>query len=129
MADPKTRAHAGNWRLPFGLFAGPALWVLQILIGYGLASAACTTGNTLPVYAIILLSGLVVLAVAILVYREWNSRQDGSPLAAANQAQESPTFWAVSGLFVSAFFFLLILATGVTALFLSPCPVISMPLP
>jgi hypothetical protein len=89
MPDKKTLNDKDKWRLPFGFLAGPVLWGLQILVGYGLVTVSCTTGNKLPVYLTIALSGLIVLGL----------------------------------------FFLLILATVITAFFLSPCPVITMPLP
>ena len=127
--DQKTKLNQNQWRLPFGFLAGPILWALQILVGYGIDSLACTTGNKLPVYLTIALSGLIVLAAAVLAYQAWSSKSDSSFLMATNQAQESALFWSVSGLVISVLFFILILATVITALFLSPCPIITMPLP
>ena len=118
-----------RWQTPFEFFAGPILWGLQILVGYGLATVACTNGNKLPVYLTIGISALIVLVAGVLAYQAWNSRAQDSILVATDQAQETPMFWAVSGFFMSTLFFLLILATAITAVFLSPCPLITMPLP
>ena len=129
MPSKQTLNDKDKWRLPFGLLAGPVLWGLQTLVGYGLVTVSCTTGNKLPIYLTIGLSGLIVLAAAVMTYRAWNSNADDSLLMATSQAQESTAFWSISGFVMSTLFFLLILATVITALFLSPCPVITMPLP
>ncbi len=118
-----------RWQLPFGFFAGPVLWGLQILAGYGLVTRACLSGNKWPVYLTVGLSALIVLIAGILAYQAWDAFSDNSFLIDSDQAQESSTFWALSGFLVSTLFFLLILTTAVTALFLSPCPIITMPMP
>ncbi len=129
MPSQKTLNHENKWRLPFGFFAGPILWGLQILVGYGLVTVSCTTGNKLPVYITIGLSGLIVLAAAIVTYQAWKSQADDSLLVTTNQAQESVMFWSISGFVLSLLFFILILVTVIAAFFLSPCPIITMPLP
>ena len=129
MPNQKTQSSTNRWRLPFGFFAGPVLWGLQILVGYGLATVACTIGNKLSVYIAIILSALIVLAAAILAYQSWSSRAENSLLVETNQVHENTSFWAVSGFVVSTLFFLLIMVTAITAFFLSPCPIITMPLP
>ena len=129
MPDQKPLNNNRRWQLPFGVLAGPILWGLQLLVGYGLASVSCAIGNKLPVYLMIALSALIVLAAAIVAYQAWRAEQGNSLLLATNQVQESRTFWTISGFVMSALFFILILVTGITALFLSPCPIITMPLP
>ena len=129
MPKQKTLNEENKWRLPFGFFAGPVLWGLQILVGYGLVTISCTTGNKSPVYLTIGLSGLIVLAAAVVTYQAWRSQADDSLLMTTNQAQESAMFWSTSGFVLSLLFFVLILVTVITAFFLSPCPIITMPLP
>ena len=129
MANEKTPGNRNRWQIPFGFFAGPVLWGLQILIGYGLVTLACTTGSKLTVYITVGMAGLIVLIAGILAYQAWRSRANDSILVETDQAQETPVFWAVSGFVVSTLFFLLILTTAVAAIFLSPCPIITMPLP
>jgi len=116
-----------RWQLPFAFFAGPVLWGLQILIGYGLVTAACISGSSWLVYLMIGIAALIVLIAAILAYRAWPVRSDKSLVLETDQ--ETQTFWAISGFAISTLFFLLILATAVAAFFLSPCPIITMPLP
>jgi hypothetical protein len=129
MNHQKTEVDRSRWQLPFGFFAGPVLWGLQILIGYGLVTAACTSGNSWYVYLLIGLAALIVLIAGVLAYRALNTRSDRSYLLETDQAQDTQEFWAVSGVAVSTLFFLLILTTAVAALFLSPCPIITMPMP
>ena len=129
MVKPNTLNDQNKWGLPFGFFAGPVLWGLQILVGYGLVTVSCTSGNKLPVYLTIALSGLIVLAAAVVSYQAWRSQADDSLLMTTNQAQESTMFWTISGFVMSLLFFILILVTVITAFFLSPCPIITMPLP
>jgi hypothetical protein len=83
------------------------------------------------VYILTGLSGLVVLAAAVVAYGAWHAwpGQEGSIFMETDQADRTSTFLAVSGFVVSLLFFLLILATFVSSLFLSPCPIITMPLP
>ena len=129
MSKQKTVNDPRRWQLPFGFFAGPILWGLQIIVSYGLVTVACTSGNKLPVYLTVSTAALIVLVAGALAYRAWSSNSNASILVASDEAQETPVFWAVSGFVVSALFFLLILATAITALFLSPCPIITMPMP
>ena len=128
MNDQNMRSN--RWQLPFGFFAGPILWGLQILVGYGLVSVACTSGAKWSVYLTVGTAGLIVLLAGILAYQAWDAHAgDGSILMDADQAKGSSTFWAVSSLAVSTLFFLLILTTAIAAIFLSPCPIITMFMP
>ena len=126
---PQDIEHRG-WHIPFSLWAGPVLWGLQILAGYGLATVACGIGNNLPVLVLIGFSGLIVLVAAVVAYRAWHARpEEQSIFMEANQADRTATFLAVSGFIMSLLFFLLILATFVSDIFLGSCPIITMPLP
>lgn len=129
MNHEKTESTRGRWQLPFGFFTGPILWGLEILVGYGLATVSCTGGNKLPVYLTVGISALIVLVASILAYQAWKTRAKDSMLVETDRAQETLLFWAVSGFMISTLFFLLILATAAMAIFLSPCPIITMPLP
>ena len=80
-------------------------------------------------YLTVGIAALVVLIAGVVAYQAWRSRADDSILVETDQAQETPMFWAVSGMVVSTLFFLLILTTAIAAIFLSPCPMITMPLP
>ncbi len=131
MANAPHQVEHRGWRIPFGFFAGPILWGLQILAGYGLTTVSCNVGSKLPVLILIGICVLIVLAAAIIAYGAWRvwPRKERSIFMETSQADNTSSFLAVSGFVISTLFFLLILATFVTDLFLSPCPIITMPLP
>ncbi len=129
MTNQETQITRSKWRLPFGFFAGPVLWAIQIIVGYGMVTVSCNIGNKLPVYLIVGISALIVLAAAFVAYGAWRSIVDASIWMETNESQDATRFLIVSGFLVSLLFFLLILATFVAAFFLSPCPPITMPLP
>ncbi len=129
MTNQETQITRSKWRLPFGFFAGPVLWAIQIIVGYGMVTVSCNIGNKLPVYLIVGISALIVLAAAFVAYGAWRSIVDASIWMETNESQDATRFLIVSGFLVSLLFFLLILATFVVAFFLSPCPPITMPLP
>lgn len=119
-----------KFSVPFSFFAGPAAWALQILIGYGLSAQSCIVGNKLSIYILSAAVALIVIASAYLAYRNWREysrgRQSLTDLEAGIGRQE----WvSLAGALLSTMFLLPILMTGVAIIFLSPCPVISMPLP
>ncbi len=129
MTNQETQIVRSKWRLPFGFFAGPVLWAIQIIVGYGMVTVSCNIGNKWPVYVTVGLSALIVLIAAIVAYGAWHSIVDTSLWMETNETQDTTRFLIVSGFLVSLLFFLLILATFVAAFFLSPCPLMTMPLP
>jgi hypothetical protein len=131
MTNETQRIEHRGWRIPFGFFAGPLLYGLQLLVGYGLATVACAINNKWPVYALIGLSALIVLAAALVAHNSWHAwpGSERSIFLEADQSHDTTTFLAVSGFVISLLFFLLILATLIIDVFSSSCPVITMPLP
>ncbi len=131
MATRSQQVEHRGWRVPFGFFAGPVLWGLQIVAGYGLTTVSCSIANKWPLYALIGASGLIVLAAAVVAYSAWRTwpGSERSIFMEADRSEGTSTFLAVSGFVVSLLFFLLILATLAVDIFSSPCPVITMPLP
>ena len=118
------------WRWTFMFFAGPIMWALQLFIGYGLASYACSASK-IPVYVLGVIMALIVLAAGVLAYQSWQrlTPEERPSLQAVDEPHEWPTFIAVGGFLVSLLFLGLIVITAVVALFLSPCPPITMPFP
>ncbi len=129
MTNQESQITRSKWRLPFDFFAGPVLWGLQIIVGYGLVTVSCSIGNKWPVYVTVGLSALIVLIAALVALGAWRSVVDASIWMETNESQDATRFLIVSSFLVSLLFFLLILATFVAAFFLSPCPLITMPLP
>jgi hypothetical protein len=116
--------------LSFSFFAGPAAWALLLIVGYGLASQACLAGTKVVLYAACAVAGVIAFLSAVLGYRNWRwlSAQRGM-LQETEDSDTRQTFVAVSGALLSTVFFLLVVMTAVSMIFLMPCPVISLPLP
>jgi len=116
------------WSLWFGLLAGPIIYSLHFLTVYWIAEAACQANllryRVLGLEAIsfwVLLLTVVAAALtgygALLAYRDWRRMRD-------NEAQNLPSyppFMAFVGLWLSASFTVVILLTGLPALFLVLC--------
>lgn len=119
-----------RFTLPFSFFAGPAMWALQILIGYALATQSCLAGNKLSMYLLSAAVVLIVLASAFLAYRNWRGYAQGRRSLADIEANVSrQEFVAMGGALLSTMFLFPILLTSVSIIFLSPCPIITMPMP
>jgi hypothetical protein len=131
MTNREINRNRSRWHLPFEFFAGPLLWAVQLLVGYGLVSVSCNISSNWPVLLTVFLSAIIVLTAAYLAYRSWRtmSERGGPQLIDTDQDHQSWEFIAISGFFVSSLFFLLVLTTAVAAFFLSPCPVNTMPFP
>lgn len=116
-------------RAPMSLLIGPIAWAVQLLIGYALAPVMCNVGR-LPVYILSILSGLVILGAGVATYQSWRALVAGRPdITDVEIPQTRSEFLAVAGVLVNSLFFLLVVATGIFAIFLNPCPVITMTLP
>ncbi len=131
MANRAEQVEHGGWRIPFGFLAGPILWGLQILAGYGLTTVACNIAGKLPVYVLTGLCGLIVLAATVVAYGAWRAGpgKERSILMETDDAGRTAAFLSMSGFVMSLLFFLLILATFISDIFLSPCPIITMTMP
>ncbi len=101
----------------------------MIIAGYGLSSLARQIGENWPVYLETAIAGVIVLIAASLAYSAWKAVASKSMTVEANVSEESPNFWGISGFYMSAIFFLVILVTFVAGLFLSPLPIITMLMP
>ncbi len=117
-------------QVSFGFFAGPIAWVLQLVIGYALSTVSCSVGSKLPVYVLSALAVLVTIGAGIAAWRSWRELRTGRPtLSDMVVEHESAEFLAIAGFLISGIFFLLTVLTGLSGLFLTACPIITMPLP
>lgn len=68
-----------NWRLWFGLVAGPVAWSLHLLASYGFASAfACELGWTWLLHTMTVLTAVLAIAGAVVAWRAWNGRDESA---------------------------------------------------
>lgn len=129
-AAPEVRTSKTLW---YGLFASPVIWSAHMLIGYFVSEAACMT--SMLGFRIGGVSALLVFLVAITVlamggiiwnglwsYRSWRhyaaeNPEEPYPL----QAFDRDEFLALSGLLLSAIFFLILLINLYPFFILRPC--------
>lgn len=116
-------------RAPMSLLIGPVAWGVQLLVGYVLAPVMCSAGR-LPIYLLSIITGLIILGVGVATYQSWRALAAGHPtITDVESPQARSEFLAVASVLMNSLFFLLVVATGVFAIFLNPCPIITQPLP
>ena len=102
---------------------------MQIGIGYGLAPLACNMQTKWPVYMTVFVSAVVVLIASYLSYQSLKATVAEPDLIEVDQLNGTSEFITISSLLINLLFLGFILMTAITALFLSPCPLIAMPFP
>lgn len=119
--------------LLFDLLAGPIVWSLYFMAGYGLTEFACKMGLlrphapqlnwvTITISVMTLISLGLVIYAAIYGYRNWD-RLNEAQLGASEHdlILSTKEFLAVAGIFLNVLFAVLILITGIPPLFLATC--------
>ncbi len=125
----RTDQPQSHFTLPFGFFAGPAAWALQILVGYALVPVACQSGSKLGILLVSAVAAVIILVAGIQAYRSWREYAGRRELVDTEQRVSPAEFIAISGALLSTLFFLLVVYTGVLMIFLNPCPANTIPFP
>lgn len=134
MTSTTSATYSGQLRsLWFGLLAGPIVWTIYFLLGYGLIESVCKLGLlesrilglatvSTVIVGLTVLALLITLYAGFLAYRNWqrikDDELDGSQ---SDRPEENSRFMALAGLLLSGLFSLTILLTGVPAFILPPC--------
>ncbi len=113
----------------FGFFAGMVVWLLQLFVGYSLVPVACQSGSRLGLYLVSGVAGVIILIAGIIAYRNWRNSWGQSSLPEGEPKLSLLQFIAASGVLLNSLFLLVIAYTGVAQIFLSACPVNTMPFP
>jgi hypothetical protein len=103
-----------------GVLAGPLGWALHELGSYMLTETACVTGRQWLFHPVALATLLIPLAGALLARRAWErlpagSTEEGDALGSRSR------FMALTGMILSAFFCLVILAQWIPSWILGAC--------
>lgn len=106
--------------LTAGMFLAPSAWALQLLINYSLTTTVCATGQAWLLHLVSLLAALTALGGALLARTAWTRLTSGSSQEGDADAS-SRRFLALTGMILSAFFVLVIVAGDLPAWWLSPC--------
>ena len=122
---PENDTRRGQWRLLTGLLAGPVVYSLYFMAIYLLVEAACREAllqgelwglNALRVAVVGLTIAAVVIMLALTFLTYPGGRHTGREDARRNQR-----FMAQTGLWLSGFFVVVTLVTGIPILVLELC--------
>jgi hypothetical protein len=116
-----------------GLFAGPAIWSVQIMVGYALLAHACFPGShpvatptsgaawwlALAVSIVAILVTLGALIVAIRSWKRMRAERAGREQTALEAGEGRTRFMALGGVLLSSLFLLGVILNSV-ALFIIP---------
>lgn len=117
--------------LIFLTLAGPVIWSLQFLVGYGLSEALCTLGVNFTLLGFDGINALIVLetlvALGITLYAGLRARQLWQSRPQRESSQDAPDVDGVSELlgraaiWLNGLFALAIVLSGLAAVLLRPC--------
>lgn len=123
-----------RYSLFYGVLAGPVIWSLYFIIGYGYVEVACKTpisglpvwiysGAAVIVIALTVISALPIVYAAWLSYKVWRRLRNNNPPDAGTSydPEGRNRFLALLGLQTSALFTLLTVLTGTAPFFLEVC--------
>ena len=117
------QAPVSQWTLWAGMLGGAGAWALHLVYSYSLVPAACTAGLGFLMYlGIPMFLGLAGLS-AYCAWRGWDVSRDLPPESeeARRYIIKRVRFMAISGLAMSAFFLMVIVAQSVPILLQDPC--------
>jgi len=102
------------------VLAGPAIWLLSFEAVFALAPWACTFQTKIALYSVSIAALLLCAASCWLAWRQWKALGKEWAGEAAGFLPRS-RIMAIGGVFLSAGFFLVILAQAVPELILGVC--------
>jgi hypothetical protein len=103
-----------------GLFTGPVAFLLHLQIGYALVPWACVTGHLFALY-LTTLGALAITATG--AFSAWRGLRRVGTKGSESAAGPTPRsrFMALTGILLSSFFFIVIIAQGIHNFILTPC--------
>ena len=114
---------AGSNGNPFswiGLLLPPITWALQMQFNYWLVRGTCARGSNAALFAVTLISLLLVMLGGFSSFLGWRRVGEKWPSSFGDRVTRD-RFMAVMGLLMAAMFFVVILAQGVGATVFHPC--------
>jgi hypothetical protein len=113
-------AENGDVSLWIGLFLPPIAWALQMQLNYWLVRGACARDSRLALFAVTLISLLLVTAAGFSSFLGWRRIGVKWPSGFGDRVSRS-RFMAVLGLLMAALFFMVIVAQGMGVIVFHPC--------
>ena len=115
---PKPHRSLALWA---GVLGAPAVWAIQLEVGYALAPRICTTRDAIILHGLTLFALLLAGIGGLISWREWKRAGRGSPEQIDGGPIARSRFLGGLGMAASAYSALVILAQGIASFFLSGC--------
>jgi hypothetical protein len=113
-----TRISPTQWRYAFAIGGAFTAWVLQFAINYTLVDYGCGTVNK-TIIRLVSLTALGISGAAALI--AWSLPTNGPASGAESAPEDLVRFGAIFARLMNGIFLVLVLATGIATLVLSPC--------
>jgi hypothetical protein len=116
-ADRNTNSR--SFWLWLGLFGAPILWLIHLEANYAMVPFACVRQSSM---LLLFSTALILILAAATAMVNWRSLRHAKTLEGHHSASGRVRFMATLGLLNTILFSLIILAQGIAAIMLSPCP-------
>lgn len=121
MVSTKSQSHTvGLLPLWFGVLTGPIAWTAHLVISFLLVPYSCFIGSVIWLHVTTVITAAPTVAAGIVSYWAWKKAGVGEETDVGGTVGRS-VFMAISGMYLSALFLLIILAEGMGPFFINPC--------
>jgi hypothetical protein len=103
-----------------GVVGGALAWLAFLQINYALTPSACNSGDKTPLAIVTMIALLGTIAAALAAWRSWHHSGANGAIKEGGATRVS-RFMAFSGMGLSAFFALVVLASAIPIIFLGAC--------
>jgi hypothetical protein len=117
---PYFMQHKGIAALWGGVLLAPFAWALQLGVGYALVDRVCESGHSFLHHLLTLIALLIAAGGLYLAWHSWHVAGPQWPDSGGDPVSRS-RFIALSGLMLSIFFTVAIIAQWLPTLILDPC--------
>jgi hypothetical protein len=121
--ETEYQAPVGQFSLWFAMLGGAGAWALHLVVNYALVPVACSLGMGILLYMTIpVFIGITLLAI-FFGWRGWAATRDMDETNGNGQRLmvQRVRFMALSGLAMSGFFLMVIIAQSVPIIMQDPC--------
>ena len=118
--DEAGRPGSRNFSLWIGLLLPPITWALQMQFNYWLIRGACARGSSAALFAVTLISLVLVALAGFSSFLAWQRVGQKWPSSFGDRVSRN-RFLAVMGLLMAGMFFVVVVAQGIAAIVFHPC--------
>lgn len=118
-SEDSTRGRSGA--LWAGVIGAPAVWGMQLQLGYALSPWSCNTKMHLALHLVSVIALVLVVIAALISHRDWKSSGGGSIDDPIGGAVGRTRFLGALGMLLSVMAGMVILAQGIASFFFDGC--------